>query len=308
MSKSKSLWVIFAIIALFISVYAAESPQKLDFYYEFRPDATYKMTAEIENEITMEFKGEELDEEALMLQQMQNLKQTMGIDMEQKFGEPDKEGHLSFEANIVDYRTKMFSGGMEISMPPETVKMIKDMMMQMKWNGKMTRKGKIVDLNVSGIEKIPGFSKEDIKKIYSIYPEFPEKKLKVGDDFTYSIIEPFEFGQGEQAIKAEIDITYHYHLKEIKEGTAYFDVKTDFQMAGVSGKSESMEIKGSGKGYSVYDIERHFFMNISQDGDFTVIASRTAEKKSEGEEKESEPFQMIMKVKSIVNMTMTIFE
>ncbi len=306
MKSSKSLLITFTIIALSISIHAAEAPKKINFYYEFRPDATYKMTTEMENDITMELEGEQSDKEALALQQMQNMKQIVGIDTEQKFGAADESGYLPFDAKIVDYRTKVFMGGMEMSIPPESVKMIKDMMMQMKWNGKMTRRGKIVDLNVSGIEDVPGFSKEDMKKIFSYFPEFPEKELSIGEDFSYSITQPFEMGQGEEAIKAEINVTYHYRLKEIKEGAAYFDVKTDFQMAAVSGKSENMELKGSGKGYGVFDVERHFFMSANQDADFTIITDIASGEKGEGEA--SKTSQMIMKVKSLTNMTMTISE
>ena len=301
------------ITALFLSIFipsisitVTASQQKMNFFYEFRPEATYKMTAKVESDFTMEFLGEELDEEMMMMSQMRNMKQLVDIDTEQKFGKPDEKGHLPFDVKVVDFKTKMFMGGMEMPLPPETSSRMKDTMMKMQWGGKMTKKGKIVDLFVEGADNMPGFSKEDMKKIFSIFPEFPEKELSVGDDFTYSVTQPFEFGQGKEALKAEIDVTYHYHLKEIREGAAYFDVKTDFQMVAASASSESMKIKGTGKGYGVFDIERHFFMSMNQEGDFTIIADMTS--KMKGEKKGSEPVEMIIKVHSKSDMTMTISE
>jgi hypothetical protein len=264
------------------------------------------MTTKIENDMAMEIKGEQLDEEMMMMSQMQNMKQLVDIDTEQKFGKPDEKGHLPFDVKVVDFRTNMFMGGMEMPMSPETLSRMNETMMKMQWNGKMTRKGKIVDLLAAGADNMPGFSKEDMKEIFSAFPEFPEKELSVGDDFTYSVTQPFEFGQGEEALKAEINVTYHYHLKEIREGAAHFDVKTDFQMAAASASSENMEIKGTGKGFGVFDIERHFFMNMNQEGDFTVTADMTS--KTKGKEKKAEPVRIIMKIHSKADMTMTISE
>lgn len=294
-----------AILTFSLTISAAADPGKINFFYEFRPDATYKMTTEMENDIDIDFKGEELDEEQMRFMQLGSMKQIVGIDTEQKFGAPDENGHLPFDVNVKDYRTKMLMGGMEIPMSPETLKMMKETMMKMKWNGKMTRRGKIVDLFVSG-ESIPGLSQEDLKKIFSYFPEFPEKELSIGDDFTYSLSQPFEFGRGEEAIKAEIDVIRHFHLKEIREGAAHFDVKTEFSLAAVSAKSENMNVVGSGKGYAVFDIERHFFMSMNQDGDFTLTADKPSGKK--GEKGKEKPVQMIMNVKSKTEMTMTISE
>ncbi len=298
--------LLLSIFVISISINVVASQQKINFFYEFRPDATYKMTTKAENDMAMEIKGEQLDEEMMMMSQMQNMKQLVDILTEQKFSKPDEKGHLPFNVKVADFQTKMFIGGMEMPMSPETSRMMKETMMNMQWSGKMTRRGKILDLSIEGAGNMPGFSKDDMKEIFSTFPEFPEKELGVGDGFRYSVTQPFEFGQGEQALKAEIDVTYHYHLKEIKEGAAYFDVKTDFQMAATSASSENMEIKGTGKGYGVFDIERHFFMSMNQEGDLTVIADRIS--KMKGERKEVEQARMIMKVHSKADMTMTISE
>ncbi len=305
--RKYSAYFILGCIVSFFGLLGAADAEKISFYYEFRPDATYRISWDMENDMTTEFKGDVPEEYAQIPMMMPSVKSISRMEMEQKFGSPDEAGTIPFEAKFVDYDVKTFMGGQEMQLPAEMRQTIKESMMQMKMAGKMTRRGKLVEFHVSGIEDIPGFSSDEMKKIYSFIPEFPEKELSAGDDFTYSFESPLEWGSGELAVKGEMSSINYYHLREIREGAAYFDVKIDYQMTMKSGKQESSSMKGSGSGNAVYDIDKHFFMKMDMEGDFSVVMDFPLAQKGDPNQETAMP-QIVSKMKMLMKMTTTISE
>ncbi len=305
--RKYSVYFVLGCIAAFSVLLGAADAKKISFYYEFRPDATYRISWDIENDITPEFKGDVPEEYAQIPMMMPSIKSISRMEMEQKFGSPDEAGLMPFEAKFIDYNMKNFMSGQEMQLPAEMELTLRKSMMQMKMSGKMTRRGKLVEFDVSGTEDIPGFSSEEMKKIYSLIPEFPERELSAGDDFTYSFTAPLELGRGELAVKGEMTSINYYHLKEIREGAAYFDMKIDYQITMKSEKEESTAIKGSGIGHAVYDIEKHFFMTMNMEGDLSIVMDFPLEQQEDQKKGTGAP-QIMSKMNMVTKMTTTLME
>lgn len=83
--------------------------------------------------------------------------------------------------------------------------------------------------------------------------KFPERPLKIGDSFTQEI--PLNLPISTNAISIKIKVTYR--LISVSDGTAYFEMLQDLNMA-LTVKNIIVNLSGTGSGKMTYNIKDHF--------------------------------------------------
>ncbi|MBL6447535.1 hypothetical protein JMN32_14550 [Fulvivirga sp. 29W222] len=91
--------------------------------------------------------------------------------------------------------------------------------------------------------------------------KYPEKPMKVGDQFNQEV--PMTVPMA-GASPMQILIITTYKLKSITDNKAHFDLTQELKLNGDM-EGGNMEAKGSGTGFSVYDIAHHFIVDTSSD-------------------------------------------
>lgn len=110
-----------------------------------------------------------------------------------------------------------------------------------------------LDTIVGDIDATMRSTMEQTLKQFSQAIIFPEKAMKIGDDFTQEV--PFSIPlPGKEPM--EMKIKTNYKLMEVKEGIAYFDLIQEYVME--SKDLADMSMTGKGEGKLEFDIKNQF--------------------------------------------------
>lgn len=95
---------------------------------------------------------------------------------------------------------------------------------------------------------------------------FPEKLLKVGDQFT--IETPFDMPLNQMG-QMKMTIQNTYILRSFNEQNAFFDIKSELDVDGELQQGQ-LKMKGSGDGSGVFDRSHGFMIEVDQDMDMSM--------------------------------------
>lgn len=119
----------------------------------------------------------------------------------------------------------------------------------MTFKADMHQSGEIRNYTFTGGDpQMAGFLGPAMKMAIFVFPEFPEGRLAIGEDF--DVVSKMETGgmQGMGSMQATMKITYT--LEEVRQGLAYFSTK---QRANI--KATGMDLKDAGKGTAIFDLK-----------------------------------------------------
>ena len=145
--------------------------------------------------------------------------------------------HLSGEIRNSNYTgTAMPDRGDEADqMPPEMKKMMQD-----------------------SYKMIP----EAYKNAVFWFPEVPETKLEIGDEF--DVQRKMGMGDSGIGVQAETLIKQVFTLEEVRKGLAYFSVKERSVTKTGGSMGGSSETKIAGKGNAIFDLEQGMWLELTE--------------------------------------------
>lgn len=106
-----------------------------------------------------------------------------------------------------------------------------------------------------------------LQSMQSMYSQlnFPEKKLKVGDEFTRE--SPLSIPISD--VTVELAITTKYKLKSILDGIASFDISQIYTMESTITKYV-ITANGNGEGQLLYDVQNNFYLKYQLDNNLEM--------------------------------------
>ena len=223
--------------------------------FKYSPERTYEITHDKTSDITMVFKGDTVMENKMKAAGASfplNMKSESHFISLTKTGKRDS---LTFETpvNIIikDFRSNRSINDQIVNTPITN----QDSLL----TGKLLKSG-VIYIDTAGIGRSK-YRKTIISMFNSLRNQvsYPNKAMKPGDLFTQNI--PLSVPvpvPGSKPVLAQIQIVYH--LKEISNNKAYFDV--DMAMQSDDDISKTKEVTtGKGSGKLVYDIKENFILS-----------------------------------------------
>jgi hypothetical protein len=254
--------IITVILVVIAATAFAQKTIKLKVAYQ--PDHSYNITTKNIMTMLMDAQVDDATREQLKSQGMVfPMKMDMTQDMEStmRTGQFNDKKEVPVTVEYTKFDSKQKMSGNEMPSPPNVLK-------GMKASGWADSKGKLRFENIEGDGVTP-----EVKKLMTSMVDqmgtqilFPEKPLKVGDEFTQEI--PFNMPvQG--GVELKMIIKTIYKLTSFTAENAFFD--TDILMTmDLSGEKASMSAEGAGKGKMVFDIKKSFMSTYDSNMDMKM--------------------------------------
>ncbi|MFZ2907331.1 MAG: hypothetical protein WAZ98_14100 [Cyclobacteriaceae bacterium] len=255
---------VFTLILSIASVVAfAQHAIKLQVRYI--PDHSYTIETKTVTNMVMDAQADEATKEQLKasgvtLPMVMDMSQDMTAVMKTGKLNEQKEVPVTLEYTQINSTSKM--GDMVLPSQPNPVK-------GMKGIGRGTEQGnlKIDQVEGEGVN-------EATKKVISgmadqigTFIAFPEKPLKVGDEFTHEV--PFSMPiQGGSELKMVIKTVYK--LKSFDNDFANFDTVISMGVDMSVEKAATINASGAGTGIMVFDIKKNFLASTTSNIDMTM--------------------------------------
>lgn len=254
---------LFTVILVIIAVTTfAQKGIKLQVAYQ--PDHNYSL--ENKNIMTM-LMDAQVDSATKENLKSQGMVFPIKMDMNQdiiisiKTGQFNDKKEIPVKVEYTKYEMKQKMGEKELPSEP-------NILTGMKISGWADSKGKLRFEDVQGEGVTPEVKKLMISAVDQMGAQiaFPEKPLKVGDEFTHEI--PFDMPvQGGVALKMIIKTVYK--LTSFTTDNAFFDTVITMIMD-LSVEKGSMTAEGSGKGKMVFDIKQSFMSTYDYNMDMLM--------------------------------------
>lgn len=277
----------------------AASAQSIRLEYKLRPETTYDQIIDMTMHISMEMAGLPEEQAAMAEALTQGMTQEMVMTMAMELGALDSDGAMPLEMRIVEMQAAMVVAGQRMASPAKVTPGTSLM------SGRITPRGKMVEMSVEGVEGVSG---DLVDRILQFIPELPSVELAVGQSFDVpmSVDVPIPTADIRMEGKAV------YTLRSVDGSLATFDLTQDFSLGLEGGEGAdvggmNLRMKGGGSGSAVFDLDEGIFSEIlfDMEMDADMKADPAAMKASDEGGQGAGPMTMKMKASGPVRVTVT---
>lgn len=238
---------------------AARAAESLALKSRLRPVSIYDQKVSMQMTLTMQMSGVPDDQAEAAAALTKGMTQEMEIALAMELGELGDDGAMPLEVRIESMKSAMIMAGQRIE-PPMAAQEGMTLM-----SGRITPQGKIVEMEVEGLDEAPSAMVDQLLKMM---PEIPDTTLRPGESFEI----PVNMNLPIQGAAGAVEGRAVYTLKEVTAGEARFDVQQNFSMGMEGLEAEEMTgmtltVDGGGSGTAVFDLAEKVFtrMDIEMD-------------------------------------------
>ncbi len=258
--------VVGAILAAAVVVLAAaagasrpEAADAIRLHYRLQPGATYEQVVTMVLVMQVEMESASAEAAAMTAAMGKDMKQEMSLKMLLDVGRPDGEGGVPFVGRVTEVKAAMTVAGQRIEMPGLEEAVSSGSAVT---RGRLLPGGRALEMDLEGVETLPGVSPEVKQRLSQAMPEFPDRPLEVGDAFEV----PMKVSMPGLPVEGTLDMDAKttYRLKALGDAEAVFDVRTTLSVATGGGVSKTMPLRLSGgsSGTATFDRLEGIFTSL----------------------------------------------
>jgi hypothetical protein len=222
--------------------------------YRIRPQTAYDQKLTMRMTLDMEVEGVPAETASMTQALGQGMEQEIVMEMVMDVGAEGDDGAMPVEFRMEGLRTSMTVAGQVVEVPTA------DMAGKTLVRGRMTRLGKMVEMETEGANQLPPGM---VDRLLEFMPAMPDREMSVSDSFQV----PMRMSIPLPSFFNDTATTEIYTLTGVSAGEANFEVRQTYSLgaAGEVMESMSMKMAGSGLGTAIFDLEEGIFSRIKVD-------------------------------------------
>lgn len=269
------------LIALAAITVPSAAPDSIRLRYALVPGASYEQIVSTSMQISTSIDGLPPESAAMVQAMMGDMKQEMTMKIVLDVGQRSPDGSLPIHSRVEDANITMTLAGQPLQIPG-----VSDKIKGLTSKGRMASDGRMVDVEVEGLQEIAGAPAGLEKSLSQNMPGFPDRDLKIGDSFDVPVRMSLPALMMPGGESGDIDSKGVYTLRSLSDAEALFDVRQTVSTGGGSNGTGSsagarsagsgsgdLRLQGGGTGIAAFDRKEGYFRSVTIDMNLEVELS-----------------------------------